>query len=66
MDNLKHEAYPEVRKTAIHLKSARGRSQKGANVHKPHVKMSISQHEFTFSQFGPMDFYCNFKYVPHA
>jgi len=39
--NLKHEAYPEVPTTAIHRKSARGQSQKGANVHIPHVKISV-------------------------
>jgi len=38
---LKNEAYPEVRKTAIHRKSTRERSQKWANVHRCHVQMSV-------------------------
>ena len=58
--NLKNEAFPEVRKTAIHRKSARGRSQK-ANVHTPMLKCPFSQHKFMFLQVGPMDFYCIFR-----
>jgi len=30
------------------------------------LKYPFSQHKFICLQFGPMDFYCNLQYVPHA